>query len=143
MKMDLKDEIKDQSLDDVTITDVSTNDKCTNDVTKDEITSADVTETKADNKEVSLTEPVADGVKDPEQAPTEEPNGTSAGAEITAHDAEIEITSKIAQKSETETENSEEHTVSKESGSNQLEQISNGHMSEKQERLFWAQMLTL
>ena len=44
-----------------------------NDVTKDEITSANVTETKADNKEVSLTEPATDGAKDSEQVPTVAP----------------------------------------------------------------------
>ena len=141
--MDLKDEITDQSLDDITKTDVSTNDKCTNDVTKDEITSPDVTETKdkpvtdADVKEV--TETVADGVNDSAQGDSEaailETNGTPAESEIPAQDAEIET--KIAQKSEsrTETENSEEHTVSQASESN-LEQTSNGHMSIKQERLF-------
>lgn len=141
--MDLKDEINDQSLDDVTKTDVATNDKCTNDVTKDEISSPDVTETKdipvtdADCKEVSPTEAVADGVNDSEQAATQETNGTPAESEIPAQDAEIENTSEIAQKSEsrTETENSEEHTASQVSESN-LEPTSNGHMSEKQERLF-------
>ena len=141
--MDLKDEITDQSLDDITKTDVSTNDKCTNDVTKDEITSPDVTETKdipvtdADVKEV--TETVADGVNDSAQGDSEaailEANGTPAESEIPALDAEIET--KIAQKSEsrTETDHSEEHTVSQASESN-LEQTSNGHMSIKQERLF-------
>ena len=141
--MDLKDEVNDQSLDDATKTDVSTNDKCTNDVTKDEISSPDVTEIKdipvtdADCKEVSPTEPAADGVKDSEQAATQETNGTLAESEIPAQDAEIENTAEIAQKSEsrTETENSEEHTASQVSESN-LEPTSNGHMSEKQERLF-------
>lgn len=138
--MDLKDEITDQSLDDITKTDVSTNDKCTNDVTKDEITSPDVTETidkpvtDADVKEV--TETVADGVNDSAQGDSEaailETNGTPAESEIPAQDAEIET--KIAQKSEsrTETDNSEEHTVSQASESN-LEQTSNGHMSIKQD----------
>ena len=148
--MDLKDEITDQSLDDITKTDVSTNDKCTNDVTKDEITSPDVTETidipvtDTDVKEVSET--VADGVNDSAQGDSKaailETNGTPAESKISAQDAEIET--KIAQKSEsrTETDNSEEHTVSQASESN-LEQTSNSHISIKQERLFLDQILTL
>ena len=141
--MDLKDEITDLSLDDITKTDVSTNDKCTNDVTKDEITSPDVTETidkpVTDAAVKEVTETVADGVNDSAQGDSEaailETNGTPAESEIPAKDAEIET--KIAQKSEsrTETDNSEEHTVSQASESN-LEQTSNGHMSIKQERLF-------
>jgi len=136
--MDLKDEVNDQSLDDVTNNDVSTNNTCTNDVTGDEIKLTDVTETNditdADNKEVSVATPIVESGEDLEQAANQETNEKPAESEPPQQDVEIENTAKIAQKSEsqTETENSEEHTASQASESN-LEPKSNGHMSEKQD----------
>jgi len=136
--MDLKDEVNDQSLDDVTNNDVSTNNTCTNDVTGDEIKLTDVTETNditdADNKEVSVATPIVESGEDLEKAANQETNEKPAESEPPQQDVEIENTAKIAQKSEsqTETENSEEHTASQASESN-LEPKSNGHMSEKQD----------
>ena len=137
--MDLKDEVNDQSLDDVTNNDVSTNNTCTNDVTGDEIKLTDVTETNditdADKKEVSVATPIVESGEDLEQAANQETNEKPAESEPPQQDVEIENTAK------TETENSEEHTASQASESN-LEPKSNGHMSEKQER-FLDQYMTL
>ena len=127
--MDLKDEVNDQSLDDVTNNDVSTNNTCTNDVTE----TNDITD--ADSKEVSVATPIVESGEDLEQAANQETNETPAESEPLQQDVEIENTAK------TETENSEEHTASQASESN-LEPKSNGHMSEKQER-FLDQYMTL